>query len=143
MIVCGYGRVGKNAVSFLRQQGIGCVAIELDADLVRQAAAAKEPVSFGDADSLKLLQACGLSRAALVVVSMSDFNTAMKIVRRVRSVDSELPIIVRARKEIHLFDLYQAGASDVVTDQFDTRHMLNREMLERFHILDSDEEAKE
>lgn len=74
---------------------------------------------------------------------MSDFNTAMKIVRRVRSVDSELPIIVRARKEIHLFDLYQAGASDVVTDQFDTRHMLNREMLERFHILDSDEEAKE
>lgn len=143
VIVCGYGRVGKNAVSFLRQQGIGCVAIELDADLVRQAAAAKEPVSFGDADSLKLLQACGLSRAALVVVSMSDFNTAMKIVRRVRSVDSELPIIVRARKEIHLFDLYQAGASDVVTDQFDTRHMLNREMLERFHILDSDEEAKE
>lgn len=141
VIVCGYGRVGKNTVSFLQDQGINCVAIELDADLVKQAAAAKEPVSFGDADSLKLLQACGLSKAAAVVVSMSDFNTAMKIVRRIRAVDIELPIVVRARKEIHLFQLYQAGASDVVADEFDTSQILSREMLERFHLLDADQAA--
>ena len=147
IIVCGYGRVGKNTVAFLQELGINCVAIELDSDLVKQAAAAREPVSFGDADSLKLLQACGLSRAAAVVVSMSDYNTAMKIVRRIRSVDHHLPIIVRARKEIHLFTLYQAGASDVVADQFDTSQIVTREMLERFHILppleqDADRESK-
>ena len=141
VIVCGYGRVGRNTVSFLQELGVNCVAIELDSDLVKQAAAAKEPVSFGDADSLKLLQACGLSRASAVVVSMSDYNTATKIVRRIRSVDSLLPIIVRARKEIHLFELYQAGASDVVADQFDTSQIVTREMLERFHIVQPEEPA--
>ena len=143
VIVCGYGRVGKNTVAFLQDLGINCVAIELDSDLVKQAAAAKEPVSFGDADSLKLLQACGLSKAAMVVVSMSDFNTASKIVRRIRAVDIELPIIVRARKEIHLFELYQAGASDVIADQFDTSQMLSREILERFHLLGANQAAGE
>ncbi len=134
VIICGFGRVGQNAMQLLADEGVQCLAIDLDQERVKLAAASKQPVYYGDASSLELLNACGLPRAAAVVVSMVDFNTARKILHRVRSVDITLPVIVRARKEIHLFQLYQAEASDVVADTFDTSQMLSREMLRRFNI---------
>ena len=134
VIICGFGRVGQNTMKMLDDEGIHCIAIELDQERVKLADAAKQPVYYGDAASLELLNACGLSRASAVVVSMVDFNTAKKILRRIRSVDAALPVIMRARKEIHLYQLYQAEASDVVADTFDTSQMLTQEMLRRFNI---------
>jgi CPA2 family monovalent cation:H+ antiporter-2 len=134
VIICGFGRVGQNAMQLLGDEGVQCMAIELNQDRVKLASASKQSVYYGDAASLELLNACGLSRASAVVVSMVDFNTTRKILRRVRSVDATLPVIVRARKEIHLYQLYQAEASDVVTDTFDTSQILSREMLKRFNI---------
>lgn len=134
IIICGFGRVGQNAMRLLDDKGIHCIAIDLDQERVKQAATSKQPVYYGDAASLELLNTCGLPRAAAVVVSMVDFNTTMKILRRIRSVDAKLPVIVRARKEIHLYQLYQAEASDVAADTFDTSHLLTQEMLKRFNI---------
>jgi CPA2 family monovalent cation:H+ antiporter-2 len=134
VIICGFGRVGQNAMKLLNDKGIHCMAIDLDQERVKRAVALKQPVYYGDAASLELLNACGLPRASAVVVSMADFNTSMKILRRVRSVNAKLPVIVRARKEIHLFQLYQAEASDVVADVFDTSQMLTPEMLNRFNL---------
>jgi len=134
VIICGFGRVGQNAMKLLNDEGIHCMAIDLDQERVKSAAAKKQPVYYGDASSLELLNACGLSRASAVIVSMVDFNTSIKILRRVRSINARLPVIARARKEIHLFQLYQAEASDVVADAFDTSQMLTREMLSRFNL---------
>ena len=134
VIICGFGRVGENAMTLLNDEGIHCIAVDLDQERVQYATASKQSVYYGNAVSLELLNACGLSRASAVVVSMVDFNTSMKILRQVRSVDARLPVFVRARKEIHLFQLYQAEASDVVADTFDTSQMLTREMLSRFNI---------
>ncbi len=134
VIICGFGRVGQHAMQLLNDEGIHSIAIDLDQERIKQANDSKKPVYYGDAASLELLNACGLARASAVLVSMVDFNTSIKILQRVRSVDAELPVIVRARKEIHLFQLYQAEASDVVTDTFDTSQMLSKEMLSRYNI---------
>lgn len=134
VIICGFGRVGQNTMHLLNDEGIHCMAIDLDQERVKHATASKQPVYYGDASSLELLNACGLPRASAVVVSMGDFNTTMKILRRIRSVDAKLPVIVRARKEIHLYQLYQAEASDVAADTFDTSQMLTQEMLKSFNL---------
>ncbi len=134
VIVCGYGRVGRHTVTFLIEHGIACMAIDLESEQVHQGMAANQPVSYGDAGSLSLLRACGLQRASALVLSMTDFNTAMKIIDQVRTVDNELPIIVRTRKEMHLYQLYQAGATEVVADTFGSDQMLTVEMLQRLGV---------
>ncbi len=134
VIVCGFGRVGRHSVSFLRQQHIPCMAIDLDSNQVQKGMDEKEPVSYGDAGSLELLNACGLSRASALLISMVDFNTAMKIISRVRSVDAEIPIIVRTRKELHLYQFYQAGATEVVADIFGSDQMISADTLKRFAL---------
>jgi len=130
VIVCGYGRVGRHSIELLIEQKTPCMAIDLDPEQVQRGMAEKHPVSYGDAGSLALLRACGLKRASALVISTIDFNTAMKIISRVRSVDNKLPIIVRTRKELHLYQLYQAGATEVVADTFGSDQMLTVEMLE-------------
>jgi len=132
VIVCGYGRVGQYTLKQLQQEGIACMAIELEPATVDQGLHAGKPVSYGDACSLPLLHACGLSRAAALVITMIDFQTTMKIIARVRAVDAELPVIVRTRKEIHLFQFYQAGATEVVADSFGRDSMISAALLTRF-----------
>jgi len=134
IIVCGYGRIGRHTVSFLRERDIPCMAIDLEQEHVQQGMEAGYPVSYGDAGSLALLRACGLDRASALVISMIDFNTAMKIISRVRAVDGRLPIVVRTRKEIHLYQLYQAGATEVVADSFGNDRILDANMLDRLNI---------
>jgi len=134
VIVCGYGRVGRHTIGFLIGQRIPCMAIDLDPEQVQCGMDAKHPVSYGDAGSLSLLRACGLVRASALVISMIDFNTAMKIITRVRSVDRKLPIIVRTRKEMHLYQLYQAGATEVIADTFGSDQMITAETLSRSGI---------
>ncbi len=138
VIVCGYGRVGRHSIELLLGQNIPCMAIDLEPEQVERGMATAHPVSYGDAGSLALLRACGLKRASALVISTIDFNTAMKIISRVRSVDKELPIIVRTRKELHLYQLYQAGATEVVADTFGSDQMLTVEMLARLGVRSSE-----
>lgn len=132
VIVCGYGRVGQHSLDVLLQEGVPCIAIELEPELVTHGISQGKPVSYGDAGSLELLYACGIGRAAALVVSMIDFNTALKIITRIRSVDRQLPIIVRTRKEIHLYQFYQAGATEVVADIFGSDQMITADMIARY-----------
>jgi len=134
VIVCGYGRVGQPALNLLLEQKVACMAIDLDPERVQKGMNGGQPVSYGDAVSLELLHACGLSRASALVVSMIDFNTTIKIISRVRAVYAELPIFVRTRKEIQLYQLYQAGATEVVADTYGSDTMITTEMLARYGI---------
>ena len=63
-------------------KGIPYMALDLDPDRVRQAAAAGQSVVFGDAARLQSLMAAGLARASAVVVSYHDTASALKILRQ-------------------------------------------------------------
>jgi hypothetical protein len=71
------------------------MALDLDPDRVRQAAAAGQSVVFGDAARLQSLMAAGLARANAVVVSYPDTPSALKILRLVREHAPQVPVVVR------------------------------------------------
>jgi CPA2 family monovalent cation:H+ antiporter-2 len=48
-IICGYGRSGQYLARFMEQEGISYVALDLDPERVREAAAAGDTVVYGDA----------------------------------------------------------------------------------------------
>ena len=69
VIICGYGRTGQSLAHMLERENIPYMALDLDPDRVRQAAAAGDSVVFGDAGRLQSLMAAGLARASAVVVT--------------------------------------------------------------------------
>jgi CPA2 family monovalent cation:H+ antiporter-2 len=73
-----------------------CVVIEYDDRRVQQARAAGLPVIYGDAGQTAVLKAAGIGRARAVLVTVPAFADVRSIVRAVRHVRSDLPIIARA-----------------------------------------------
>jgi monovalent cation:H+ antiporter-2, CPA2 family len=124
VIICGYGRCGQNLGTMLDQEGIQYMALDLDPDRVRQAAAAGDSVVFGDAVRLQALMAAGLARASAVVVTYLDTASALKVLANVRAHAPSVPVIVRTVDDHDLEKLQAAGATEVVPEAIEGSLML-------------------
>ncbi len=123
-ILCGFGRNGQYLARFLGQEGINYIALDLDPDRVREAAAGGESVVFGDAGRKESLIAAGLMRASVVIVTMSDTPLAEKVLHHVQELRPDLPVIVRTADERDLGRLARAGAAEVVPETLEASLML-------------------
>jgi CPA2 family monovalent cation:H+ antiporter-2 len=119
VILCGYGRVGQNVGRVLESEGFEFLAMEVDPLRVRTALAAGDAVIYGDAADDGVLKSAGIERASAVVVTFSDTSRSLSIVRAVRRLRKELPILVRAIDDTHLEELLAAGATEVVPETFE------------------------
>jgi CPA2 family monovalent cation:H+ antiporter-2 len=124
VIICGYGRCGQNLARMLEGEGIPYMALDLDPDRVRQAAAAGDSVVFGDAARLQALMAAGLARASAVVVTYLDVAGALKVLANTRSHAPQVPVIVRTQDDHDLEKLQEAGATEVVPEAIEGSLML-------------------
>jgi CPA2 family monovalent cation:H+ antiporter-2 len=124
VIIAGYGRSGQNLARMLDQEHIPYMALDLDPDRVRQAAAAGQSGVFGDAARLQSLMAAGLARASAVVVSYADTASALKILRLVQEHAPKVPVIVRTIDDTDIERLQAAGATEVVPEAIEGSLML-------------------
>jgi CPA2 family monovalent cation:H+ antiporter-2 len=124
VIICGYGRCGQNLARMLDNEHIPYVALDLDPDRVRQAAAAGDSVVFGDAVRLQSLMAAGLSRASAVVVTYLETASAIKVLAHIHEHAPQVPVVVRTRDDHDLEVLQQAGATEVVPEAIEASLML-------------------
>lgn len=124
VIICGYGRSGQNLATLLEAEHIPYMALDLDPDRVRQAAAAGKSVVFGDAARLPSLMAAGLTRASAVVISYHDTASALKVLHEVRGHAPHVPVVVRTIDDTDLEKLRAAGATEVVPEAIEGSLML-------------------
>ncbi|HSG22133.1 MAG TPA: monovalent cation:proton antiporter-2 (CPA2) family protein [Azonexus sp.] len=123
-ILCGFGRNGQYLARFLGQEGVNYIALDLDPDRVREAAAGGESVVFGDAGRKDALIAAGLMRASVVIVTMSDTPLAEKVLHHVQELRPDLPVVVRTIDERDMVRLSKAGAAEVVPETLEASLML-------------------
>ncbi|MGZ5130457.1 MAG: cation:proton antiporter domain-containing protein [Caldimonas sp.] len=124
VVICGFGRSGQNLARLLEHEKIAYIALDLDPDRVRQAAAAGQSVVFGDAARLQSLVAAGMARASAVVVSYHDTPSALKILQLVRTHAPKVPVIVRTIDDSDIERLRAAGATEVVPEAIEGSLML-------------------
>ena len=124
VIICGYGRCGQNLAKLLEAEKIPYIALDLDPDRVRKAAAAGDKVVYGDAVRLQALMAAGLARASAVVITYLDTASALKVLANIRSHAPHVPAIVRTVDDHDLEKLQHAGATEVVPEAIEGSLML-------------------
>jgi CPA2 family monovalent cation:H+ antiporter-2 len=131
VIVCGYGRSGQTLSRFLEQEGLSVIALDLDPQRVRAAAAAGESVVFGDAGRREVLVAAGIHRAAAIVVTFAETAISLAIISHARELEPGMPVIVRTFDDTDLDKLKDAGAAEVVPEILEGSLMLaSHAMLE-------------
>jgi len=129
VVICGFGRSGQHLAKMLEQEGITYVALDLDPDLVRQAAAAGDSVVYGDAGRRETLVAAGVGRASAVAITYADTPSALKILHHVRELKPDIPVIVRTQDDHDLAKLTAAGATEVVPEVLEGSLMLGSHAL--------------
>ena len=137
VILCGFGRVGQNVARVLESQGFEYIALDLDPARIRAARQAGDPVIYGDSSDEELLAKAGLAAASAVVISFSDPATSLGILRSVRRVRAEVPVLVRTADEARLKELQDAGATDVVPETFEASLMLVSHVLMLLKVPES------
>ncbi len=119
VILCGFGRVGRHLARVLVSQGFEYLAMDLDPANVRAAREAGEPVVWGDSADEELLRNLGLDVASVVIITFADPAVAIGVVRTVRRLRADVPVLVRTQDDTRLADLSQAGATEVVPETFE------------------------
>jgi CPA2 family monovalent cation:H+ antiporter-2 len=119
VILCGYGRVGQSVARVLESQGFEYIALDLDPARIRAARQAGEPVLYGDSADEDMLVSAGCDHASAVVISFSSPGVALAIVRTVRRLRADVPILVRTVDDSRAAELLAAGATQIIPETFE------------------------
>ncbi|MCW1985276.1 CPA2 family monovalent cation:H+ antiporter-2 [Novosphingobium capsulatum] len=128
-VILGFGRVGRLIGEMLAEHGRPYLALDAEPAVVRAARAAGLPVLFGNIDSAAVIDRLNLADASAVIVTMDEPVLALRIVRKLRTLAPEVPIIVRARDPGHAAQLYRAGASHAVPETLESSLQLSEAVL--------------
>lgn len=117
VVIVGFGLAGRFATRTLRECGISCVVLELNADNVRKGKELGLPVFYGDATSEEALRHAHVDSARLVVLLMNDPSAAQRVVDTVKRVAPNAAVLMRTRYLLERDSLLKLGARDVVAEE--------------------------
>jgi CPA2 family monovalent cation:H+ antiporter-2 len=136
VIIAGIGRFGQVINRLVRMSGLSTVVLDSDMATIETMRRFGVKGFFGDPSRPELLQAAGLADAAVLVVAVDNRESATRIVAHARSARPDLHIVARARDRVHVYELYQAGANDIVRETFDSSVRAGRYVLETMGFTD-------
>jgi CPA2 family monovalent cation:H+ antiporter-2 len=115
-VILGFGRVGRIVADMLTSHQRDYVAIDADADSVRDGRRKGYPVLFGDVARGTLVERLQLGKPSAIILTMDDPVLVARLTKRLRSAFPDIPIIARARDTAQAAALYKAGASQAVPE---------------------------
>jgi len=114
VIVCGWGRVGREVAHFLSNAQRHVVVVDRDADRLREVSYAWV---HGDVTDDEILRQAGIERAITLVAALDTDADNLYVTVAAKSMRPDLQIIARARNESSEPKLLRAGADRVVNPQ--------------------------
>lgn len=119
VIICGYGRYGKEITSHFMQQGTPFVIIEADHDKIDEIRHDERRLLYveGDATRDEILDDAGIGGASAIISALPDDSENVFIVITARSMNPSINIISRAKAHNTQKKLIRAGANHVITPE--------------------------
>jgi CPA2 family monovalent cation:H+ antiporter-2 len=138
VVVCGYGRVGSNIVSLLRDCNYPVLVIDQSEERVQKLRDEKIPYIYGSASSLQVLEKAGVSQAKGVAIALSDSMSTRLCVKRALKLSPEIDLVVRANQDKDIELLYQLGAKEVVQPEFEASLELSAHLFSGLQLPSPD-----
>ncbi len=124
VIVCGFGRNGKQAAQKLLDYKQPFVIIEKNESIVERISDENLLIIFGNANEDEVLIKAGIDRARSIICALPSDADNLFIVLSARQINGKLKIISRATEETSSRKLKLAGADNVIMpDKIGGDHM--------------------
>ncbi|MGB1309510.1 MAG: potassium channel family protein [Oceanihabitans sp.] len=124
IIICGYGRNGKQAAIKLIAYKKPFVVIEKDKDIIDKHQSEKVSFVLGNANEDEILLQAGIDRAHTLISALPNDADNLFVVLSARQINKQMRIISRASQETSYKKLKLAGANNVILpDRIGGDHM--------------------
>lgn len=124
VVICGYGRNGKQAAIKLLTHKKSFVVIEKDRDLEERLRLDNVPYIIGNANEDEVLMQAGVDRASNFISALPNDADNLFVVLSTRQINKNIHIISRASNESSYDKLKFAGANNVILpDKIGGDHM--------------------
>ena len=124
VIICGYGRNGKQAAKKLLAHKRSFVVIEGKKETVDKHQSEMVPFVHGNANEDEILMQAGVDRANCLISALPSDSDNVFVVLSARQINSNIRIISRASQETTYGKLKLAGANNVILpDKIGGDHM--------------------
>lgn len=137
VIIAGVGRFGQIVNRMVQSTGFKTVVMDHNMQTIQLMRRFGFKGFFGDPTRPELLHAAGLDTAKVLVVALDSPQSTNRLVAYARKTrGDDLHIIARARNRTHVYELYQAGADDIVREMFDSSIRAGRYVLENIGLTE-------
>ncbi|NRD24551.1 potassium channel protein [Winogradskyella litoriviva] len=124
IIICGFGRNGKQAAKKLLDYGKPYVVIERNKEIIEKFQEEDIPFIYGNANEDDILFEAGIERASTLISALPSDADNLFVVLSARQINKEMCIISRASQETSYNKLKLAGANNVILpDRIGGDHM--------------------
>jgi monovalent cation:H+ antiporter-2, CPA2 family len=138
VVVCGYGRIGRNIVKLLTDQNHSVLVIDQSESRVQQLRDAGIPYLYGNSGSLHVLEKAGITQAKGLAIALSDPVSTRLTLKRALEIAPDLDIVARSNKPKDIDLLYQLGAKEVVQPEFEASLELSAHLLNSIGLANSE-----
>jgi CPA2 family monovalent cation:H+ antiporter-2 len=134
VVIAGYGRVGTFVAHLLDRLEQPFVVVDSNPGRTDEAGEADYPTVFGDAGAEPVLEAAGVRRARLVIVTVPDPVGARLVVERVRTVNPNVHVVARSSTVEQLEELGRLGVYEAVHPESEAGLELGRQALNHLGV---------
>lgn len=120
LIIIGYGLNGQILAKGAIKANIPLLIIEADPRRIKKNEDLQKYILFGDASHDEVLHHAHIEKARLVVITITDTEVTKMLIHKLKSIHSDVTIMVRNRKAVDLQAIEQAGADVIITDELET-----------------------
>ncbi len=142
VIIAGHGRFGGIINRILKSSGYETVVLDYQSEQLEMLRAFGVKVFFGDATRPDLLHAAGIEEAKMLVIAIDEKEHITELVRYVRQHYPHVYLVVRAIDRPHVYELWAAGARDIIRETFDSALRAGRSALEALGLHPYDAERQ-
>lgn len=134
VVIAGYGRVGSFVARLLARLDQPFVVVDPNPARADEARDSSYPVVYGDAGAEPVLEAAGVRRARLVIVTVPDPVGARLVVERVRSINPNVHVVARTTTVEQLEELGRLGVYEAVHPESEAGLELGRQALSHLDV---------
>lgn len=118
LILFGYNRIGFDFLESFKKLKKKFLVVDYDPDVIEDLTKKKINCEYGDVGDIEFLDSLNLKKSKMVVSTVPDFETNILLIRKIKSLNKNVIIIVISHHIDEAYVLYNAGATYVVLPHF-------------------------
>lgn len=130
IIIAGFGRFGLVVGRLLMANGHQVTILDSNPSNVEILRKYGFKLYYGDVTRPEMLEAAGVAEAKLLVLTMAEYDEAVKIAEYLKKNNPHLKIAARARDTFHAFEFHKLGLTMIQRETFNSAVELGAKILE-------------